>query len=149
MDRGIYFSSDASFYQFRCNLVQIANGTNASTVKCQMWGSPANEYGNSDAAIASTDNIEKNTWSEPFCLHSGGTKVYISSCDLGGGLSGVPKMAWGFTKINTIDATFIVNVYAANSYINIEINDDGANQDWTVAVDSGYVQVFIYYLTTA
>lgn len=120
-----------------CRL-NIANGSNASTIKCTVtsrW--------NGDV-ISVVDNIGKGTTTGDFTLNGGGTQVIIEAS----GLTGNALYALWDVQYNVTGTDLLLEGYAAsNDLITFFYNRSGALQDITVLVDTGELWIDIFYIT--
>jgi len=126
---------------FRTAALLIKNGTNASTLKCQLIS-----RFNGDA-IAETDNIAKGATTGNFTLDSAGQALTI----LNSGITGTPLWASGVLIYNKASVTAGHQIAVSGSDIVIYFWNPatGANYDLTVLVDTGQLTVDIYYITDA
>lgn len=123
-----------------CRVIELSikDGTNASTLKCEVISS-----WNGDT-ISQTDNISKGSLTGDFYLNSVGTTLIIEAS----GLSGSVVMAFGTIYYNSTGTSYDVNVYSQSNDIQVNINDfSGVNKDITTLVDSGEIYIRIIYLT--
>ena len=120
--------------------LRIQDGTNASTIKCQIVG-----YWNGDDD-GPTDNVAKGATTGNYTLNAAGSVLQIEAA----GLSGDCEMALGTVSYNATTTALNAEVYAGANDIIIEItNLAGASLDVTALADTGNLNIMILYLTDA
>jgi len=120
----------------------IKDGTNASTLKCEVgsrW--------NSDT-IAEVDNIGKGATVGDFSLNADGTRLTIEKT----GLSGNCLYVLGhiYHNASTVNLTLYEFANAAANYgiaIYLRSSPGGVNQDITALVDDGDILLHLFYIT--
>lgn len=121
--------------------VIIANGSNASTLKCTVV-----DKWNGDT-IAETDNVAKGATTGNFTLDATGQNLKIEAA----GLSGNVLMALGVIHLNESGVALNVSIVAISNDIQMTARHTttGAAQDMTVLVDTGTFSLNILYITDA
>jgi len=119
----------------------IANGTNASTLKCTIiarW--------NGDT-IAETDNIAKDATTGNFTLDANGKVLLVEAS----GLAGNCVSAFGFITRNASGTDLNAEIFAISNDIRIAVFNSTADAslDMTVLVDTGAICAEILYVTDA
>ncbi len=119
----------------------IANGTNASTLKCTL-----NSIWNGDT-IGETDNVAKGATTGNFTLNAGGTELIVEAA----GLSGNCLFVIASLRSNASGVAMYSGSFANANDILVQLNDitTGAQQDMTILVDTGTIDVHLLYLTSA
>jgi len=119
----------------------MEDGTNANTLKCSVTS-----FWNGDN-IAVTDNIAKDTTTGHFRLDSTGKFFYIKNT----GLSGNCVYAIGVLARNQTGTAATCDVYPSANDIVVRLrnNTTDAALDFTILVDSGFIRIYIFYITDA
>lgn len=119
----------------------IENGTTGDTLKCTV----INRW-NGDT-IAVTDNIAKDATTGDFSLTATGVNLNIKAS----GLSGNCVYAIGQIYSNASGTDITAGVYPVSNDITIKAvaSKTGVDQDLTVLVDTGPINVHIFYITDA
>jgi len=119
----------------------IADGTNATTIKCTL-----NNQWNGDI-IAATDNIGKDTTVGHFNLEADGEHINIANA----GFTGDVKAAILIVYKNTTATVLTAYAEKTASGVRVHVYDaaSGANFDLTGLVQTGYVRLLLHYLTDA
>jgi hypothetical protein len=117
----------------------VANGTNASTLKCtiaSLW--------NGDV-IGETNNVAKGATTGSFTLDAAGNTLRIEAA----GLSGNTLMAQGGIASNASAVNLSSDISASGNDILVTFRNatSGVLQDSTVLVDTGIMVFNILYLT--
>ncbi len=125
----------------RASLLTIKNGTTGVSLKCEI----TNKW-NGDA-IGETDDIAKNATTGNFTLSADGTALTIEAA----GLTGNALIVMSTISYNLSTVSIFVDSYvAANDLIfRLPLNATGAGQDMTTLVDTGQVNLLIFYITDA
>jgi len=123
----------------RVGYVSVKNGTNASTLKCEMLG------GWQGDTIDATDNVAKNTTTGYWTLSSDGTELKIENS----GLSDYVRIAWGNMYLNDTgtEILFLIDHGGGDLRIRMRQTSNAAFHDITSLVDSGDIYFMVYYIT--
>jgi len=125
----------------RASYLRIDNGTNASTLKCQLYS-----RWNGDA-IAETDNIAKGATTGHFTLSSDGQTLKIEASGLSG--NAIYSLGTIYGNYSTTDLIGNVRTESNDLVVRLRNSNTGANEDMTVLVDTGLIYVEIFYITDA
>lgn len=129
----------------RVSRLFIKDGTNATTIKLQLDGSPV--YFNGDNLTTPVDNIAKDSSSTYYNFGAGGNHITINAAGLSGDCVGVIA-----TIISKNSSTVHLNVYGYADGGNMELwffhGTTGAIQDLTTLVDTGEISMMLSYMTS-
>lgn len=126
---------------FRAIIITIANGTNASTLKCTV----ASRW-NGDA-IAEQDNIAKDATTGHFKLNAAGTWLTILNTGLtGNALFGMANL---YNNASATSLLASVIKMADGLLFQTQGLSDGTAKDLTVLVDTGTINIHSLYITDA
>ena len=125
----------------RISILEIYDGTNANTLKCEL----KNSF-NGDT-IAQTDNVAKNATTGDFTLDATGQFLKIENSGLSGTVLGVSGINFvnvtGITAINPL-----VLQIGGDIQLQVHTDQSGTRLDLTTIVTS-YMQLYITYITAA
>jgi len=124
----------------RHSYLNITDGTNANTIKCELQSRWNGDY------IATTDNISKGATTGNFTLNAGGNNLIIETT----GITGDCLTAFGQVNYNGSGTAIISNLRGLSNDIYILFYNaaTGANVDLTALVDVGSIEVCVKYITT-
>ncbi|KKN52572.1 hypothetical protein LCGC14_0611240 [marine sediment metagenome] len=125
----------------RTSYITIANGSNASTLKCTLvsrW--------NGDA-IAETDNVAKGATTGSFTLDAAGTHLRVEAAGLTGNV--LYTLANIIHNASNTSISTWTEADANDIEIQLKLITTGTAQDMTVLVDTGIILLDILYITDA